>query len=299
MSTPEVTTGFLPFRGHRTWYQVTGDLRSGKAPLIVVHGGPGGTHGYVQSFDQVADQGRAVILYDQLGCGRSTHLPDAPADFWTIDLFLEELDTLLATLGGQSAYHLLGQSWGGMLAAEHAVRRPAGLRSLILSNSLPSSESWARGAERLRGLLPPEILATLEHHEAAGTTGDPAYLSAVDAYYDRHMCRVAMPEYVAASFADMMSDPTVYQAMWGPNEFAAQGSLKDWSIVDRLADIDVPTFVVAGEFDEATSECQEIFVAEVPDVRSLIVPNASHLSFVEAPEHYFSALRDFLDEVEA
>ena len=114
---------------------MTGDLHSGVTPLVVVHGGPGCSHDYLENLEDLAQNGRAVIHYDQVGGGRSTLLPTKGGKFWTVDLFLRELDNLLDGLDLRDDYHLLGQSWGGMLAAEHAVRQPIGLSSLILSNS--------------------------------------------------------------------------------------------------------------------------------------------------------------------
>lgn len=123
MTSVETREGYLPFRDHQTWYRVTGDLKSGKLPLVVAHGGPGCTHDYVDSFKGIAAlDGRAVIHYDQLGNGKSTHLPEKGPEFWTVSLFLEELDALLAHLGIVDRYAFLGQSWGGMLGAENAVQ---------------------------------------------------------------------------------------------------------------------------------------------------------------------------------
>ena len=286
--------GFLPFLGHQTWFEVTGELDSQRTPVVALHGGPGLAHNYLEPMKGLSADGWPVVLYDQLGCGKSTHLRDAPRDFWTVELFLDELDALLNHLGISSNYHLFGQSWGGMLAAEHAVRRPTGLRSLILSNSLASSALWAQGATRLRAQLPAETLHVLEHHEAAGTPVEPDYVVAVEEYYSRHVCRVPMPDYVQASFAQLAEDPTVYGTMWGPNEFAPVGSLSDWTVVDRLSAINVPTLVISGEFDEATSECQVPFVENIADVQQVVVPGGSHLSMVEKPEFYFSTVRKFL-----
>jgi L-proline amide hydrolase len=134
----------------------------------------------------------------------------------------------------------------------------------------------------------------LEHHEAAGTPVEPDYVVAVEEYYSRHVCRVPMPDYVQASFAQLAEDPTVYGTMWGPNEFAPVGSLSDWTVVDRLSAINVPTLVISGEFDEATSECQVPFVENIADVQQVVVPGGSHLSMVEKPEFYFSTVRKFL-----
>jgi len=292
------THSLMPFRDGSTWVEVTRGQSDSRAPVVALHGGPGMAHDYLEPLHGLADDGWPVVLYDQFGCGRSTHRPDAPADSWTVDLFLEELDAVLDHVGVSSDYHLFGHSWGGMLAAEHAVRRPAGLRSLILSNSLASSELWARGAARLRAGLPDEVEEVLDRHEAAGTVSDAEYVAATDVYYARHFCRVPHSDFLQASFAQQAADSTVYQAMWGPNEFAAVGSLKDWSVVDRLGEINVATLVISGEFDEATSECRQPFLDSIADVREVVVANASHVAMIEEPDAYFSALRAFLSDAD-
>ncbi len=134
------TEGRLTIEGRETWYRVTGDLSTG-VPLVLLHGGPGAAHNYLDSLTRLASEDRAVVHYDQVGCGLSTHLPEAPKEFWTVQLFLDELSALLAHLGIADNYDVLGQSWGGMLGAEHAITRPKGLRKLILSNSPASSPS--------------------------------------------------------------------------------------------------------------------------------------------------------------
>ena len=182
--------GFAPYGPYRTWYRVTGDLKSGKPPLFVLHGGPGCTHDYVDSFKGLAVRGRAVIHYDQVGNGHSSHLPEKGADFWTVDFFKAELDNLIDHLGARDAYHVLGQSWGGMLGAEFAVTQPKGLVALVIANSPASMETWVSEANRLRDALPPEVQATLLAHEAAGTTDTEAYKDAVKVFNERHVCRV-------------------------------------------------------------------------------------------------------------
>ena len=281
--------------GYETWYRVTGDLGSSRTPLVVVHGGPGFTHDYVLSLSELAATGRPIVHYDQLGCGNSTRLPDRGGDFWTVSLFLHELDTLLSALGIASDYHLLGQSWGGMLGAEHALRQPRGLRSLILSNSLASESMLLDEAHRLRCELPADVQAVLDHHEALGTIDDPAYLAATQAFYDRHICRVLpYPPEVQASFDAVAADSTVYGAMIGPNEMFCTGTLRDWSVIGQLGTIAVPTLLLSGRYDEATPATQQPFVDEIPDVRWTIFEHSSHMPFVEEPEAYFSAVSDFL-----
>ncbi|MGI3164555.1 alpha/beta fold hydrolase [Pseudooceanicola sp. 200-1SW] len=185
--------GYCPFRGHRTWYRVTGDLRAGPPPLIVAHGGPGCTHDYVDAYRAIAETGRAVVHYDQLGNGRSTHLPEAGAEFWTVELFLDELDTLLDHLGLRDRYCLLGQSWGGMLAAEHAVRRPAGLKGLVIANSPSSFPTWVEEALRLRRELPGGV-----HEAAPFLRGDLADLGVCrQLLKDRDTCRLGILAFAA------------------------------------------------------------------------------------------------------
>ncbi|MFO1055613.1 MAG: proline iminopeptidase-family hydrolase [Dongiaceae bacterium] len=290
--------GYADFRGHRTWYRVTGTLGRGKRPLVTLHGGPGAASDYLERFGQLAAGGRAVIHYDQLGGGRSTHLPDKGADFWTVELFLAELDNLLRHLG-IADYHLLGQSWGGMLGSEHAVRRPAGLRSLTIANSPASMELWVREAARLRQALPAETRDALNRHEAAGTTTDPEYKAAERVFYDHHLCRVTpWPDELVRSFAQMEADPTVYHTMNGPNEFYVVGTLRSWSVIDRLERIDVPTLIISGRHDEATPACVQPYADRIKGARWVIFENSSHLPHIEETEACLKLVGDFLDAQE-
>ena len=293
------TEAVMEWGDYATWYRVTGDLEAA-TPLVILHGGPGMAHDYLDSLTRLADSGRAVIHYDQVGCGKSSHRPDADPSMWTVELFVEELTRLLATLGiDQSGYHLLGQSWGGMLAAEFAVLQPGGLRSLILSNSPASIPTWTAEARRLRLDLPDEVRDTLDRHEAAGTIHDPEYLAAAQVFYDRHVCRVVPnPEEVQRSTEQFTQDPTVYLTMNGPTEFHCIGTIKDWTIEDRVHAISVPTLLLTGAYDEATELTNRPFAENIPDVRWTVFPESSHMPFVEEPEAYDAAVLRFLDEVD-
>ena len=140
----------------------------------------------------------ACVLYDQIGCGKSQHLPDAPADFWTPQLFKDELGELTRHLGIADRYAVVGQSWGGMLAMEHALDHPVGLRGIVVADSPASMTLWVSEANRLREDLPPDVQVVLTKHEEAGTTDDPEYETAVRVFYDRHLCRVPWPDCAAA-----------------------------------------------------------------------------------------------------
>jgi len=294
------TEGTVPFRGHQTWYRVTGDLAAstaaGKVPLVVLHGGPGVPHDYTLRIAGLAAGGRAVVHYDQLGCGRSTHLPEAGADFWNVQLFLDELDNLLDGLGIRDSYDVLGQSWGGMLAAEHAVLRPAGLRALVIANSPASMELWLAEANRLRAELPADVQDALLRNEQAGTTDSQEYLDAEKVFYDRHVCRVVPnPPEVVASFEALAQDPTVYHTMNGPSEFHVIGTMKDWTVIDRLDRVVAPTLLVNGRYDEATPACVQPFADRIPDVRWEVFEESSHLPQVEEEERYLQVVGASLD----
>ncbi|MER7071824.1 proline iminopeptidase-family hydrolase [Terrabacter sp. NPDC000476] len=295
---PDPTTeGEVDFRGHRTWYRVTGQLDpdAEQAPLVVLHGGPGAAHNYTLMMANLARQGRAVVHYDQLGCGGSSHLPDAPADFWTPQLFVDELRTLVEALGIDRRFHLLGQSWGGMLGPEVVLSDDAGIRSLTICDSPASMELWLEAANTLRSRLPEEVQQTLLAHEEAGTTDSAEYAEAEKVFYDRHVCRVVPnPPEVTDSFAQIEQDPTVYFTMNGPSEFHVIGSLKNWSVVDRLDGIHVPTLVVAGAHDEAMPSVWEPFTSRIPDVRSHVFPESSHMPHVEEPDAFLDVVESFL-----
>lgn len=292
-----VTERNIPFRDMDTWVKITEPEKPtpGSLPIIVLHGGPGMAHNYVKNISELAEEtGRTVIHYDQVGCGRSTHLPQAPEGFWTPELFVEEFHNLLSHLG-ISDYHLLGQSWGGMLAAEIAVRRPTGLQSLMICNSPASMPLWLEGANELRDALPVAVREALTRHEAAGTIDDPEYLRAVDVFYLKHVCRLTpMPLDFQESVDQMEAEPTVYFTMNGPNEFSVIGTLRDWSIIPRLSEISVPTLVIAGEFDEATAKTWQPFLENIPDVASHVFPDASHCVHLEYPTEFRRVISSFI-----
>lgn len=279
-----------------TWYRVDGDLHNGLTPLVLLHGGPGAAHNYlIPIAELVRPTGRAVVLYDQIGCGLSTHLIDAPKEFWTPELFMEELQLLVEHLGISDSYALLGQSWGGMLGMQFASKKPSGLQALVVADSPAGMKIWVSEANKLRALLPAQVEATLQMHEAAGTTDSPEYLAAMDVFYERHVCRIPMPPDVLASFAQLNAEPTVYHTMNGPSEFYCIGSLKDWDIHDELHNISVPTLLVSGAYDEATPAMVQEIHRRIPDVLWELFPSSSHMPHVEEPERFAQVVNSFLE----
>jgi L-proline amide hydrolase len=294
----KVREGRVPFPlagdDAETWYRVTGDLRpDGPAPLVVLHGGPGATHDYLLSLADLAD-GRAVVHYDQLGNGRSTHYPDRGADFWTPGLFVRELQNLVDALGIADRHYVLGQSWGGFLAQEYALTQPPGLRALVLADTAASFPDFVAEANRLRAGLPPDVEETLRRHEEAGTTDDPEYMQACMAFYDRHVCRIPWPPEVAEAFAWIERDPTVYHTMNGPSEFHVIGSIRDWQSKDRIGGIDLPTLLVSGRHDEATPALQQVLLDGIAGSEWVCFEESSHMPHVEERERYMQVVGDWL-----
>jgi proline-specific peptidase len=289
--------GYIPFKDHQVWYRIVGEAETpGKLPLLTLHGGPGAAHDYLESLDAVAATGWRVIYYDQLGCGRSS-TPSNPS-MWTVDLYKEEIDVVRAALKVDQI-HLLGQSWGGMLAMEYAITQPKGVAGLIIASSPASMIQWVEEANRLRADLPPEVQRTLLAHEEAGTTGDPAYEEAMMVFYGRHVCRLdPLPDFVARTFAALAANPEVYHTMNGPSEFHVTGTLKYWNIIDRLGEIRIPTLVTTGRYDEATPLIGETVHRGIAGSEWVIFEQSSHMAHAEEPERYRQVLVSFLDRVE-
>ncbi|HZP71961.1 MAG TPA: proline iminopeptidase-family hydrolase [Gaiellaceae bacterium] len=292
--------GSLTWRGHETWYRVVGDLdASALTPVVICHGGPGAGHDYCEPIADLHRSGRPCVLYDQLGCGRSELLPDAPSDFWTPELFKDELVELTLHLGIAECYAVVGQSWGGMLALEHALEHPPGLRAIVVADSPASMTLWVSEANRLRADLPADVQATLLRHEEAGTTDHLEYQAAMAVFYERHVCRLSpMPECVIRTFDQIARNPTVYNAMNGPSEFHVIGSLKDWDITDRLHEIDVPTLLVSGRYDEATPLIVGQIHERIRGSQWVLFEDSSHMPHVEEPETFLDTVDAFLQTID-
>lgn len=293
--TQAVEEGCVPFGGYNVWYRIIGEPgEPGKPPLLCLHGGPGAPHDYLEPLGALATDGRRVIFYDQLGCGNS----DQPADpsLWTVERFVDEVGAVRDALA-LDRVHLLGHSWGGMLALEYGLTRPAGLASLILASTTASSQQWVAEADRLRTGLSPEAQEVLLHHEESATTDDPAYQAAMMAFYERHVCRLAAwPEFVTRTFDRLRHE--VYGTMWGPSEFHPTGTLREWDVRDRLREIDVPTLVTCGRYDEATPLLAETLRRGIPDAEVVIFEESAHMAHAEEPGRYRQMLGDFLTRVE-
>jgi len=288
--------------GHRTWYRVDGDLGASarRAPVIICHGGPGATHDYLEPIAELHRSGRACVLYDQLGNGRSDHLPDADPSFWTVELFERELAALAAHLGIDGRYHVIGQSWGGMLALAHALERPPGLLSVVAADSPSSVPGFVAGCNELLDAMDAEVRDTIRAGERSGETSTPEFQAAAMDFYTRHVCRVdPWPDSVVRSFEAMESDPTVYGTMNGPTEFTVVGTIRDFDITDRLPEIEVPVLLVSGEHDEVRPHLVAAMHERLRHGERVLFEDSSHMPHIEEPARFLEVVEGFLERCEA
>ena len=284
--------GFIDVPGGPVWYKVVG---SGSGiPLLTLHGGPGSTSCSFSLLEPLGDQ-RPVVRYDQLGTGRSGRPDDS--SLWTVDHFVEELHVLRQELGLQRV-HLLGHSWGASLAAAYVIEKGTdGIASVVLSSPLLSTARWVEDANIQRSQLPEDVLQTLVKHETAGTTDSDEYEEASEVYYERHMYAGKKPDPLAECEAAPWSQ-TIYEYMWGPQEFYATGTLIDFDVTDRLNEIDVPVLFLTGQFDEARPETVADFQKLIPGSQFTVISDAGHATYSKKPEEYMTILESFLDSVE-
>jgi len=283
-------------RGGSIYVRVNGPLDARAAPALFIHGGPGSGHAYFLPALQMADR-RAIILYDSLDAGLSDR-PGDPAN-WTVERFVSEVDAIRAALD-LDRLHLVGQSWGGTVALEYGARVPGGLRSLTLSSPLVSTRSWEASTRAQLATLPEDVQAVINSHEVAGTTGDPAYAAAMDIFYAHFLARHRPPAYVTAyrERTGIRLNPLVYNAMWGPGEIRATGSLRDYDGEPLLPRLSVPVLAIAGDHDEMTPDALRPLVARIPEGRLAIIADSGHSTFGDQPAQVIALLRDHFGQTD-
>ena len=260
-------------------------------PVLILHGGPGAASYYMEPLAERLSEHRPVIVYDQLGCGRS----DAPdnTSLWTVDRSVEELDQVRAAYGLHRC-HLLGQSWGGWLAIEYMARGPAGIERLVLASTSASIPQFMAEARKLIEALPEPHRTVLIELGAKGEYDHPDYVAAVDVFYRHHLCRAdPWPEALVRS-GEQMDGNQVYLTMNGPTEFDVIGRLREWDRTADLGRITVPTLVTCGRYDEITPACSETITAGIPDARMHVFERSAHIAHLEEGEEYAALIEEFL-----
>ena len=289
----KVVEGYIPVTGGNIWYKIVGENRK-KIPLLILHGGPGAPHDYLEPLEALSDE-RPVIFYDQLGCGNS----DRPRNIslWTVERFVNELEQVRTYLG-LDKMHLLGQSWGTMLAVDFIIaKKPKGVESLILSGPCLSSSRFISDQKIYLLELPDTLQRIISEGEASGCFGSKEYQDAMMTYYKIHMCRLdPWPDCMNRTFEKFGTE--VYEQMWGPSEFTITGTLKDYEREDMLKKISVPTLFTCGRYDEATPSSTAYYHSMLPGSEIVIFEDASHQHHLEKTGEYLEVVRNFIDKTE-
>jgi proline-specific peptidase len=292
-----IKEGHVPFRGYQTYYRIVGENDPGKLPLLVLNGGPGMPHDYMESLDPLAEGGRQVIYYDQIGCGRSA-VPEG-ALHYDAQLFVEELKGVREALGLERL-HVLGQSWGTVLLLLYLLQeQPEGVASIVISSGLPSARLWIKEAGKLKALLPPEMRVALDEADRTGDYDSPAARAAGDEFYRRHVIGLA-PEDIPACVERSFAAPgPAYQEMQGASEFVFTGNLRTYDVEDQLGDVTQPALIISGEFDECTPLIAKEFYDRMPGAEEwLLIEDGTHLCNAEFPELYNKAVENFIERHE-
>jgi proline-specific peptidase len=283
---PDVRDGTIAGPHGSIYYRIVGE--SDALPLLVIHGGPGMPHDYLRDLDALADE-RPVVYYDQIGCGRSDRSDDS--SLWTLATFADEVDTVRGALG-LDRIHLLGQSAGGWIALEYALRAPAGLVSLHLANTCASIPLLERETAHLKDTLPDGAGAVIDVHESDGTTTDPEYLAAVGLFNRLYFTGVDdVPDHVRAALPGM--NHAIFAAMVGA-QWDVTGTLAGWDVTDRLPELDLPVLATSGRFDEMTPELVRPMVDAIPGARWRLFEESAHLPMVTEKDTFIRATREFL-----
>ncbi|PPQ94169.1 hypothetical protein CVT25_003754 [Psilocybe cyanescens] len=292
MSWNATKEGTIPFsvdgKTYATWYRVFGDIKNRTVPpLVVLHGGPGLSHDYLLPISDISSS-RPVIFYDQLGNAKSTHIHDKEKAFWTIDLFIDELINVLRNFHIEDEFDLLGHSWGGILGFEFELRRkPAGLRRLVVTNSLASMPMWDQSNAQLVKSFP----AWVQEGMAIGLKDLKASAPAMKEFRTKHGCKVdPFPREYVDSLDHLFSnkgDPTVTIAMFSTG-------LKAWDIIDKLPEVGVPILLINGRFDVSQDWVNAPIFAGLRKVKWATFENSSHTPFWEEREKYMKLLDQFL-----
>jgi len=292
----------IPIHGgkYKVWTKRVGN--NPRIKVLLLHGGPAATHEYFESFDSFFPKEEIeYYYYDQLG----SYYSDQPNDtsLWNTPRFVEEVEEVRQALKLDSTnFYLLGNSWGGILAMEYALKYQSNLKGLIIANMMASAPAYGKYAEDvLAKQMDPKVLAEVRAIEAKGDFNNPRYMELLlPNYYAEHLCRFPVDEWPSAvnrAFAHLNS--TIYVAMQGPSEFGISGKLANWDRSKDLPKITIPTLMIGARHDTMDPEHMKWMSTQVKNGSYLFCENGSHLSMWDDQEHFFPGVIKFLKEVDA
>jgi proline iminopeptidase len=291
----------IPIHGgkHKVWTKRIGN--NPKIKVLLLHGGPAFTHEYFESFDSfLPKEGIEYYYYDQLG----SYYSDQPTDtsLWNLPRFVEEVEEVRQALNLDSTnFYLLGNSWGGILAMEYALKYQQNLKGLIIANMMASAPEYGQYAnDVLAKQLDPKVLEEVRAIEAKKDFANPRYMELlIPNFYEQHLCRFPAAEWPdPVNRAFKHSNQAIYIMMQGPSEFGVAGKLEKWDIKAQLPNITVPTLTIGATHDTMDPKHMEWMSTQVKQGRFLLCPNGSHLSMWDDQEHFFPGLIKFLKDVD-
>lgn len=290
----KITEGYMPFKGYKTYYRTVGENTGDKKPVIFLHGGPGSTHNYFETLDSLAEDGRMLVMYDQLGCGNS--FIGSHKELWNAETWISELIALREYLGLDEV-HILGQSWGGMqIIAYICDYSPKGIKSAVISSGHPSSDMWEQEQRRYITYMPQEMQDAITLCEAKGDYENPKYLAAVDEFMLRHCAGIPNESSPECLRRKKVSGREAYVTAWGQSEFAPSGNLKDFDYRDKLQNIKEPCLIINGQEDLCSPMIAKFMYDNIPNSKWELFQYSRHMCFVDENEKYIKLVRQWLNE---
>jgi len=270
-------------------------------PLIGINGGPGSSHDYLEPLKRIACLGTPLILYDQIGTGNSTRVTDLKEFQYllTIEHYIEELRTLINHLDLDKV-HIMGHSWGTIVAQEFAILQPKELIGLILSGALSDSQLYIDSQRRvnLAATLPHHVLEIIQKADETQIYNSSDYL-AVDDILTFFFTSRTIPIADCMVRSDQYGNNDIYVQMQGASEFTVGGVLANWNITGKLHLIEAETLVTRGEYDTMTEECSQTIINQLKNGRKLItIPKSGHIQMIDENEVYVNEVLNFIKSVE-
>lgn len=287
----KIGEGFVNVKGGKIWYKVIG--KGDKTPLLLLHGGPAYPSYYFNPFMELSQE-RPIIIFDQLGCGRSDRITDTT--LMTVNNHLDQINQLVKTLDIKNFY-LYGHSWGAALATEYYLKYSDGIKGLILASPYLSTKQWAKDIDTLVTTLPDSVQLIINNNKK-GIAQDSLKLStALNKFFNTFYTR-KQPVSADLDSANSQVGVAVYQYMWGTNEFLATGTLKGYDTIGNLNKIKVPTLYITGEFDPALPTTVKYYQTLTPGSRMKVINQAGHMTMHDNAEEDKKTITNFLTELD-
>ena len=292
---PVIKEGYMPFLNYKVYYRIVGDSNSKKKPLLLLHGGPGSTHNYFEVLDKLSIlDNRMIISYDQLGCGNS--YLEGHKELWNLKTWIDELKAIREHLH-LDELHILGQSWGGMLEIAYiSDEKPKGIKSVILSSTLSSSQLWGKEQHRRIKYLSKEDQEAIEKAEKTGNYDTKEYEDANDHFMKRH-CNYEVNENTPECLTRAKKPgKEAYVTAWGPNEFTPIGNLKDFDYTEKLKEWNLPSLIISGTNDLCSPLVAKTMYDNIKGSRWELFEDSRHCVFVDQNEKYIKLLIEWLNK---